>query len=238
VAAPVVTAAGDVVTLPALFLATFLVSVPVVTPVLALALAAVGVVVAVMGVRSGLPVLRRIVRESLPVLVVAGAVDIVAGLTIEKRLESFTAFPALLVLIPPFLEDAGALGGILSSRLSSKLHLGLIAPSSVPQRAARRDFFLIALFAVPVFSLVALSADVAAIAFGLASPGPARMLAVALLGGAMVTAMAIGVAYYGAIGAYRFGLDPDNHGIPLVTSSMDLVGAISLILAIVVVGLA
>jgi mgtE-like transporter len=64
------------------------------------------------------------------------------------------------------------------------------------------------------------------------------MLAVALLGGAMVTAVAIGVAYYGAIGAYRFGLDPDNHGIPLVTSSMDLVGAISLILAIVVVGLA
>jgi mgtE-like transporter len=238
VAAPVVTAAGDVVTLPSLFIATALVSLRIVTPVLATAVAVLGVVVAVMALRSGLPVLKRIVRESLPVLVLAGAVDIVAGLTIEKRLESFTTFPALLVLIPPFLEDAGALGGILSSRLASKLHLGLIAPVSVPQRAARRDFFLIAMFAVPVFSLVAVSADVAAIAFGLASPGPARMLAVALLGGVMVTAMAIVIAYYGAIGAYRFGLDPDNHGIPLVTSSMDLIGAIALILAIVVVGLA
>jgi mgtE-like transporter len=64
------------------------------------------------------------------------------------------------------------------------------------------------------------------------------MIAVALLGGALATAMAIAVAYYGAIGAHRFGLDPDNHGIPLVTSSMDLVGAMSLILAIVLVGLA
>jgi mgtE-like transporter len=238
VAAPVVTAAGDIVTLPSLFAATALVSIPVVTPVLALILAAIGVAVAVMALRAGLPVLQRIVRESLPVLVVAGAVDIVAGLTIEKRLESFTSFPALLVLIPPFLEDAGALGGILASRLSSKLHLGVIAPANVPQRAARRDFFLIAVFAVPVFALVAVSADVAAIAFGLASPGPLRMLAVALIGGTMATVMAIAVAYYGAIGAYRFGLDPDNHGIPLVTSSMDLIGAISLILAIVVVGLA
>jgi mgtE-like transporter len=238
VSAPVVTAAGDVVTLPSLFLATFLVSIPIVTPAVAVVTSAVAVVVLVAAMRSPLDLLRRIVRESLPVLIVAGAVDIVAGLTIEKRLESFVAYPALLVLIPPFLEDAGALGGILSSRLSSKLHLGVIGPTSVPQRAARRDFLLIVVFAVPVFVFVALSADVAAIAFGLPSPGPLRMIAVALLGGTMATIMAIVVAYYGAIGAYRFGLDPDNHGIPLVTSSMDLVGAMSLILAIVLLGLA
>ena len=36
---------------------------------------------------------------------------------------------------------------------------------------------------------------------------------------------------------YRFGLDPDNHGIPIVTSSLDLLGALSLILAIVLLGL-
>jgi mgtE-like transporter len=238
VAAPVVTAAGDIVTLPSLFLATYLVSVPVVTPAVAITTSLVAVVVLVMAMRSPLELLRRIVRESLPVLVLAGAVDIVAGLTIEKRLESFVAYPALLVLIPPFLEDAGALGGILASRLSSKLHLGLIGPANVPQRAARRDFLLIVLFAVPVFVFVALSADLAAITFGLRSPGPNRMIAVALVGGTLETAMAILVAYYGAIGAYRFGLDPDNHGIPLVTSSMDLVGAMSLILAIVLVGLA
>jgi mgtE-like transporter len=233
----VVTAAGDVVTLPSLFAATYLVGVPLVTPVLAAAVSLLGAIVLVRVLRSPLALLRRIVRESLPVLILAGAVDVVAGLTIEKRLASFATFPALLVLIPPFLEDAGALGGILSSRLASKLHLGVISPTSVPQRAARRDFLLIAVFAVPVFTLVAVSADVAAIAFGLRSPGPARMIAVALLGGALATSFAIAVAYYGAIGAYRFGLDPDNHGIPLVTSSMDLVGAMSLILAIVLVGI-
>jgi len=238
VAAPVVTAAGDVVTLPSLFLATFLVGLPFLTPAIALLVTAVAVVVLVRALRSPLDLLRGIVRESMPVLVVAGAVDIVAGLTIEKRLESFVAFPALLVLIPPFLEDAGALGGILASRLSSKLHLGVIAPTNVPQRAARRDFLLIVAFAVPVFVLVAVSADVAALAFGLRSPGPLRMIAVTMVGGALATGFAIAVAYYGAIGAYRFGLDPDNHGIPLVTSSMDLVGAMSLILAIVLVGLA
>ncbi|MYJ14022.1 MAG: magnesium transporter, partial [Acidimicrobiia bacterium] len=40
------------------------------------------------------------------------------------------------------------------------------------------------------------------------------------------------VAYYGTILAERFGLDPDTYGIPLVTSVMDLVGALTLVAAL------
>ncbi|MDQ4133429.1 MAG: magnesium transporter [Actinomycetota bacterium] len=236
VAAPLVTAAGDVVTLPSLFLATFLLDVPVLSPLLGAATAVLAVGTLIAAFRARLPILTRILRESIPVLCVAGTIDVVAGLTIEKRLESFLVFPGLLVLVPPFLEDTGALGGILSSRLSSKLHLGLLAPTTVPQRAARRDFLLIFMFAVPVFLLVATSADVAATIVGLATPGIGRMIAVSLLGGLLATCFAVVIAYYGAVAAFRLGLDPDNHGIPLITSSMDLVGAFALILALVVVG--
>jgi mgtE-like transporter len=235
VAAPLVTAAGDMVTLPSLFVATYLVGVRVLTPALGALTVVLAVVAVVAAFRTSHELVRGIVRESLPVLVLAGLVDVVAGLTIEQRLESFLAFPALLVLIPPFLEDTGALGGILASRLSSKLHLGLVEPTATPSRPARDDFALIAFFAVPVFVLVALSAEVASVVFDRASPGPLRMLEITLLGGFLSTIVAMLVAYYGSIAAYRLGLDPDNHGIPLLTSTMDLVGAICLILAVVAV---
>lgn len=237
VAAPLVTAAGDVVTLPTLFLATYLVGFGLFTPSLAVVLTVVSLAVLVAAVRSGLPVLRRILRESVPVLLVAGTADVVAGLTIEKRLASFRAFPALLVLVPPFLENLGGLGGILSSRLSSKLHLGLIEPRGVPQRLARADVTLVFVFAVPVFALAAVSSDLAAVLTGLDTPGLGRMVAVSMIAGLLATCFAVLVAYYGSVAAFRLGLDPDNHGIPLVTSSMDLVGAFALILAIVLVGL-
>jgi mgtE-like transporter len=237
VAAPLVTAAGDMVTLPSLFVATYLVDVQVVTPVLGVASVLLAVASIVAGLRTRHGLLRRIVRESLPVLVVAGALDVLAGLTIEQRLDSFLAYPALLVLIPPFLEDTGALGGILAARLSSKLHLGVIEPVAAPQRPARDDFALIACLAVPVFVLVALSADLASVLFDRAGPGALRMVAVSLLGGFLATAVAMIVAYYGSVTAFRLGLDPDNHGIPLLTSSMDLVGAVSLILAVYLVGI-
>jgi mgtE-like transporter len=237
VAAPLVTAAGDMVTLPSLFLATYLVGIDIVSGVLALATSALCVLVVIAALRAGYPILNRILRESLPVLVIAGLIDVVAGLTIEKRLESFVAFPGLLVLVPPFLEDTGALGGILSSRLASKLHLGTIDPAAVPQSPAVGDFVLTFFYAVPVFILVAISSDVAATIAGLATPGVFRMIAVSLIGGFAATVLAVVIAYYGAIAAFRLGLDPDNHGIPLITSSMDLVGAFALILAIVMVGL-
>src|SRR5205814_1424310 len=139
--------------------------------VLATVVAAAALVAALRAGRKSLPVMHRILIESLPVLVIAGTIDVVAGLTIEKRLESFLRFPALLILIPPFLEDTGALGSILSSRLASKLHLGVIEADRLPSRVARRDFALIFAFAVPVFVLVALSAQVASLVFTRASPG-------------------------------------------------------------------
>ena len=236
VAAPIVTAAGDMVTLPALFLATYLVGVAWVTPVVAVLSAAAGLVALVASLRSRAPILRRIARESLPVLLIAGSIDIVAGLTIEKRFESFLVYPALLVLVPPFLEDSGALGGILSARVATKLHLGILEPRRWRLRAVIEDVLLVFVYAVPVFLLLGVSADIAAAVAGLESPGSLEMIGVALFAGAISTTFAVLVGFYGAVASFRLGLDPDNHGIPIVTSSLDLLGALALILAIVTLG--
>jgi mgtE-like transporter len=237
VQAPIVTAAGDIVTLPSLFLATYLVGINGVTPAIGLVCAIAGVLALVVSLRARLPVLRGIVRESVPILVLAGLVDVIAGITIEKRIESFLAFPALLILVPPFLEDSGALGGIFSSRIATKLHLGTVDPSRAPWRAVGEDILLIYAYAIPVFFLLGVSADIVAALFDLASPGALEMIGVSMLAGAFATTAAVVVGYYGAVATYRLGLDPDNHGIPIVTSSLDFLGAVSLILAIVLLGL-
>jgi mgtE-like transporter len=237
VSAPLVTAAGDIVTLPALFVGTLIVRFVWVTPAVSIAAAVAALAMVVRGFITDLPLVRRAVRESVPILTLAGAIDIVAGLVIDKRLDKFVTFPALLVLVPPFLEDVGALGGILSSRLASKLHLGALSPRRLPEGPAVLDFSLIFLLAISVFTLVGISADLVARVFGLATPGALRVVGVSLLGGFMATCAAVLLAYYSAAATYRLGLDPDNHGIPIITSSMDLIGAIAIVLALLVFGL-
>ncbi len=238
VAAPLVTAAGDMVTLPSLFLATFLVGFRWVTPIVGAILVAITLVLIVRVLRADLPVARRILRESIPVLAVAGAVDVLAGLFIEARLDRFLVYPVLLVLVPPFLEAAGALGGILSSRLGSKLHLGVLTPRGRPEAVALLDATVVLLFGVVMFLLTGLAADGAAALVGLATPGALTVIGVSLLAGLIATILAVVVAYYTAVASYRAGLDPDNHGIPMITSSMDFIGVIALIVALTAFGLA
>jgi mgtE-like transporter len=238
VAAPIVTAAGDIATLPSLFLATYFVGFRFVTPVIALLCAVLAVVSLLLAVRANLPVLRRILVESLPVLALAGTVDLLAGITIEKRLESFITFPALFVLVPAFLEDSGSLGAILAARISTKLHLGTLEGGRGAWRRAADDVMLIYMYAVPVFVFLGVSSVVVSHVANKASPGALDMLGVTLLAGLLATTAAVVVGFYAAVATYRFGLDPDNHGVPMVTSSLDLLGALSLILAIVILGLA
>ncbi|MGQ0823625.1 MAG: magnesium transporter [Actinomycetota bacterium] len=236
VAAPLVTSAGDVITLPSLFLATLVLDVDWLADVLAVACTAIGLAFLLRGLRAREALLRRIVRESLPVLAFAGAIDIVAGLSVEKQLDVFATFPALLVMVPPFLGQSGSLGGIFSSRVATKLHLGTLVPNRLSLRPVAEDILLVVAYAIPVFLLVGISSDVAAAIAGLRSPGVVDVIGIALFAGAITTALLVVVAYAAALASHRLGLDPDNHGIPLVTSTLDLLGSVSLILVIVLLG--
>ena len=235
--APLVSAVGDIVTLPALFAASGLVSVALVTPMLALVALGSSVVAAVLGLRSPAINLGLILRESLPILIMSGVLLAIAGVVIEHRLADFAEYPALLVLVPASLAGAGAVGGILSGRLSSKLHLGVVEPKAFPDKGARRDIQMGAVIAVPVFILNGLLAQLAASVWSFGSPGFVRLIAVSMTGGMLATLFAAAIAYCGTVLAVRVGVDPDTYGIPLVTSTVDLVGAVVLVMSISWIGL-
>jgi len=237
VSATLVTASGDAITLPVLFLATYLVGLRIVTPVLAAISIVGGLAMLVASFRSRLPLVRRIVQESVPVLLLAGTLDTLAGLVFEKQLSSFFVYPVMLVLVPPFLSVSGSLGAILSARVSTKLHLGLVDPNRISLRPVADDTLLVGTYAVPVFALLALGAAGVGHLAGLSSPGLLDLLGVVGLAAVGAFAFTVVLAYFTAILSYRLGLDPDNHTIPIVTASLDLLGAFALILAIVMLGL-
>lgn len=238
VVSPLVTASSDVVSLPALVLAAGLASVDGVTPALAVAVVVASLLAIVWAVLTKVEMLRSIVRESMPILVFAGLLDLIAGITIEKRLDDFLEYPVLLVLLPGFLGTAGALGGVLSSRLATKLHLGLIEPGPVPRGSAGGEIAMIFSLSLPVFVVAGVVAEIGGALTDQASPGLVDLVLVAVFGGLIATCCVVIVAYYATIVAVRFGLDPDTYGIPMVTSTLDFVGAFTLILAIVAVGVA
>ena len=63
-------------------------------------------------------------------------------------------------------------------------------------------------------------------------------MAVSILAAAVVTLFVVAAAYYTTVVATRVGLDPDNYGTPVVTSSVDFVGALTLIVVVLSLGIA
>lgn len=236
IGSPLITATGDMVTLPALVVATMLLDFEPAASLLGGALLVGAVIAGIRGARTQAPIVRRIMRESLPVLAYSPIMDILAGSVLEARIHSFVTSPALFVLIPPFIAACGSLGGILAARLGSQFHLGLLESRRVPQRPARLEASITALFSLSAFTGVGLVAHFASRLAGFASPGLGEMIAISLTGGLMAFVPLFLTSYWTAAASFRFGLDPDNHGIPIVTATMDLLGVLCLVAAMALYG--
>ena len=233
---PLITAAGDITALPALVLGVYTLVHPISTAVFGIVGLALGGAALVIGLRTDQALLRRIVVESIPVLIYASVMQVRAGTVLSTRLDTLVSDPALLVAIPPFLAAGGALGGILTARLSSRLHLGLVDPTPVPGGPALLEGSLVALLGLVGYATVGGFTAVAAAVVGFSSPGLLALLAVTLVGGVFAIAVVFLVGYYAATASFHFGLDPDNYGFPTVSASVDLLGIVCLIAAIALVG--
>lgn len=231
---PIISATADISTLPALVVGTLVLGNEVASAIAGWLLVVLAVIAAVLGLRSRAEIVRRVMGESLPILLYTALMGIMAGAVLEGRKDTLVSSVALLVAIPPFTASSGAIGGILSARLSSQLHLGLLEPTTIPRRPAWLEGSLTALFAILGYLAVGLLASLAAGLLGYDGPGVARLIGVVMVGGGLAVSLIIAVGYYAATASYRFGLDPDNVGIPLVTSTMDFVGILCFVVGIVV----
>ena len=225
VSTPMVTALGDMTTLPSLFLATYLLRSDLVAVPAAVISIAVAVYAAIRSYTVADRVIRRIVVEMTAVILLTPILDILAGTLLRARQEQLVAVPVLLALIPPFVSQAGALGGIFTSRTASKLQIGVITARGLPEIPALVDASIVSALSIAVFAMVGAVAYALGVATDLVGmPSLGSLVLGTVLAGLIVTPITLVAGYYLAIGTFRFGLDPDDQSVPIITSLMDLAG--------------
>lgn len=232
VGAPLITATGDMVTIPSLVLATLLVGLGWVTPVVSFLACVAAIAAFVYGFFSHYALIKRIVRESLTVLLVGGSISILAGLTVQGKIGSLSRYPILIVFVPPLLSLNGAIGSILSARVSTKLHLGIVRADKFGFSPVSEDVTISYLLTVPIFFVLGIICATYSSLGHLAGPGWFYVVAVSLIAGIVSTTLSNIVGYLTAVMTYRFGFDPDNFAVPAVTSVSDLIGAVVLMITI------
>ncbi len=228
IAAPIVTATGDLVTIPSLLFATIFIKLGWISTFVGFVSAAAAIAIFLLSIFSKYMLLKRIIRESTPVIIVGGLISIFAGITVQGRLESLSQFTIFLVLVPPLLSINGSIGSILSARISTKLHLGTLPSHKISIPGASEDFAIAYSLAVPIFLLIGIFVSVFTVVGHLSGPSNILLILVSLIAGLIATTFSNIIGYITAIITYRFGLDPDNFAVPTVTSVSDLIGAVVL----------
>jgi len=232
---PLITATGDLVTIPLLILAAHIVLMlgVAVVDVLAPFVVVLSAAALVLAMRKSRSISRTIVVESVPVLCVCALLSLTAGMILEHRLDSLLVYTSLFLLVPPLNEETGNLGSILAARLSSSHRLGLIESRLIPDpKVLSCSLALMLLGAVLFPSLGALVYLLSAV-FSLGSPGLTMLVMLATVVGMVVVPVSHVMTYYLTYLSIRRNIDPDNVVIPLLTSAMDLITTGVLMLAVI-----
>ncbi len=243
--APLITALGDFVTIPFLLIAAFLVQeiqihigYIAIVSIVVMAIAIMSLFIALMAKpdKHGFSY-KFIIIQSLPILLLAGFLDSVAGVIIEADIHAIAAVPILLVILPAFIGEGGNIGNILASRLSTKLHLGTLDVNLQVSKEVRTEFLISYFLAFLIFPLTAIIGYFFGAFFGIGGMTLFQMIFIIGFAGYILTTIAIISTFLISIFSFRYGLDPDNITIPIITSLIDLLGVISLIIVLELFGI-
>ena len=238
ITAPPIAAAGDIATVPMIYLATimareldlWIIDAVCIVLLVITAISTYSILKRRTRRRRRMDEAKRIIKQSLPVLTACVLFEILAGVIIETKTESLVDYGVLLVLLPAFLNEGNALSGMLTSRLSSMLHLGTLDSAVLPPREAHENFAIMYILALVTFIMIGSAAF-------LMQPDTLpylEVIAVVLIAGMLATTVINFLSYYVAVAAIKFKLDPDDHCIPITSSIMDVVGTAILVAVITV----
>jgi len=165
---------------------------------------------------------RTIVSNMLPLLVVLCTIVLWAGITLQDAEALLDEYGLLAVMVPTMVGAGGNLGTILSSRLSTRLHLGTTEFDPY-DRVLWANVAAVVTLSITVFTALAVGAWLIGLLIG-STLGLGVLLAISLTSGLSLAVIAVVFSFVTTYGSYRLGIDPDDTTIPIVTNLVDVFG--------------
>jgi mgtE-like transporter len=174
----------------------------------------------------------RAYRETLPVLLVSAGGGLFAGLVLAGMERELRAVAGLIVLVPALLATRGNVYGSLGARLGSALHQGLIEPRvSAGDERLRTAVAAAMATGLIVSAMAAALAVVVLVSIGRPVASLSTLVAIAVLAGLMSGVVLATTVVTAVFAGYRRGINPDTLAGPVVTTTGDVVGIATLLVA-------
>ena len=180
---------------------------------------------------------KKIVRASLPLLMVCACIEIFAGQLLQSRQMVLVALPIFLMAIPVINGVGGNVGSVLGARIASGLHIGSIS-LDVKDKLMRKNLVNAVVIGIVIYAILGIIIYLISSIGGIYhNVGIWKFVLVILGTGAFLIVMVSVASVVTAFVAFRRGLDPDDMVAPVVTTVGDMFGIVLLFLMMGVFGL-
>lgn len=168
-------------------------------------------------------VVKGVMRQSLPVLLLCGIGLVFAGALFGNSVHALDILPGLIVLIPALIGLRGNINTSLGSRLGSAAHMGLISSDNFWNQEMKENFKASIILSVMMSFLAGILAYVTTIAIGKSSAAMWKIVAIAVsagtIAGVILAFLTLSIIMY----AFKRGLDPDNITGPYLATFGDII---------------
>lgn len=236
ITAPLIAAAGDVITVPMIYVATLaavnlddlITQIGAIVLVVLTVLFTMRIVMHKSKRKRKVDEAKRIIVQSMPVLLGCVFLELATGILIENEEAKLIEYAVLMLMMTAFLNEGNALSGMLTSRISSMFHMGTMPRTKFPPREALDNYSMMYMLALITFMYIM------GIAFAIKSGDIefVTLLTIVLISALIITTIINFLSYYVALAALKFRLDPDDHCIPITSSVMDVVSTVVLMAVI------
>ncbi len=176
---------------------------------------------------------KDILKESLPVLLITTIGGVVAGVLLEGTKLQLAQIPGLLILLPAILGMRGNISGALGSRLGSALHMGTISPQLKWNKPLHDNVVASLILNILMSFVLGVVAYYFYVLAGFGSDASILQLtAISLITGVLAGIILTGLTIILAIIIFGHGMDPDNVLMPSLSTIGDIITVFCLLIAV------
>ena len=166
---------------------------------------------------------KTMLRQSLPLLILCGFGEILAGRVFGGMTAFIEHLPGLIVLIPAIMGLKGYIDIALGSRLGSAAHMGLISLDDIWNVESKQNIYASLGLSIIMAVIAGILAHITLLLLGLHSAGILKLIGIALLAGLLAGAILAFLTVGIILLAFKRGYDPDNITAPLLATVGDII---------------
>ena len=165
---------------------------------------------------------NQVIKEGLIALLICAVGDLIAGIVLGKMTFFLEAFPGLLVVIPGAIGMRGNIFGSFASRLSTSLHIGLIAPHFEFSEDLDNNIFASFVLTLVLSIFLGIVAKLFCILLHYESIALMDFILICTIAGLISNLIMLPITMIISFKSFENGWDPDNITSPIIAGFGDL----------------